>query len=59
MNDTNHQCLIEIEAYWSGRMCELVTDDRIEDSDALYSEFCINGEEPDEWTFINDLTNVY
>lgn len=59
MNEMNRHCLIEIEAHWSERMCELVMDDRIEDSDALYAEFCIDGEEPTEWMFIKDLTNVY
>ena len=39
-------------------MSELVEDSRYEDSDAIYKEFTIDSEEPDEWMFIEDLTNV-
>lgn len=51
--------LIEVEAFWTQRMCELVTDDRLDDSDALYLEYCIDGKEPSDWLFMNDLCDVY
>lgn len=38
-------------------MCELVTDDRIDDSDALFLEFVVDGEEPSEWVFLEDMSD--
>jgi len=40
------------------RVSKLVDDYSIDDADALHSEFVVDGEEPDDWLFINDLTNV-
>lgn len=50
--------IINLEAYWSERMCELVTADRIDDSDALYQEFVVDGEEPSEWVFLEDMSDI-
>lgn len=50
--------LIEIEAHWNHRMCELVTEDRLDDADALYLEYCVDGEEPENWLFLEDLQDV-
>lgn len=58
MNQVRRQNLIEIEAHWNERMCELVSDDRLDDSDALYLEFVVDGEEPDGWMFLEDLNGV-
>ena len=58
MNDIKEDCIIELEAYWNNRMCELVTEDRLDDSDALYSEFVVNGEEPEEYLFMEYLNGV-
>lgn len=52
------QMMCEIEAYWNNRMCELVTDDRLDDSDALYLEFVVDGEEPEEYMFMEYLNGV-
>lgn len=51
------QQIDNLEAYWSERMCELVTDDRIDDSDALFLEFVVDGEEPSEWVFLEDMSD--
>jgi hypothetical protein len=48
----------ELEAYWNNRMCELVTEDRLDDSDALYLEFVVDGEEPEEYLFMEYLNGV-
>ena len=56
MNTT--QLMSEIEAYWNNRMCELVTADRLDDSDALYLEFVVDGEEPEEYMFLEYLNGV-
>jgi hypothetical protein len=50
MNDIKEDCIIELEAYWNNRMCELVTEDRLDDADALYLEFVVDGEEPEYWS---------
>ena len=52
------QLMYEIEAYWNNRMCELVTEDRLDDSDALYLEFVVDGEEPEEYLFLEYLNGV-
>jgi hypothetical protein len=59
MDEMKEHVLIEVEAFWTQRMCELVTDDRLDDSDALYLEYCIDGKEPSDWLFMNDLCDVY
>jgi hypothetical protein len=52
------QMMCEIEAYWNNRMCELVTEDRLDDADALYLEFVVDGEEPEEYMFLEYLNGV-
>ena len=48
-----------IEDFYIERMSELVDEERFDDSHAIYTEFVLDSEEPDEWMFIKDLTNVY
>ncbi len=52
------QIICELEAYWNNRMCELVTEDRLDDADALYLEFVVDGEEPEEYMFMEYLNGV-
>ena len=52
------QMMSELEAYWNNRMCALVTEDRLDDSDALYLEFVVDGEEPEEYMFLEYLNGV-
>ena len=52
------QMMHEIEAYWNNRMCELVSEDRLDDADALYLEFVVDGEEPEEYMFLEYLNGV-
>lgn len=53
-----NQMMSEIEAYWNNRMCELVSEDRLDDSDALYLEFVVDGQEPEEYMFMEYLNGV-
>jgi|DEB0MinimDraft_10_1074344.scaffolds.fasta_scaffold232241_1 hypothetical protein len=55
---SKEQQIIDLEAYWSGQMCVLVSDDRIDDSDALYQEFVVDGEEPSEWIFLEYVNDI-
>ena len=51
MNNLHRQILIEIEDHWNHQMCYLVDKDRLDDADALYAEFVIDGKEPEDWVF--------
>ena len=48
MNIIQEQILTELESQWCNRMTELVQYNMIEDSDALFSEFVVDGMEPFE-----------
>ena len=43
MNQTNRRCLKELDTYWNERLSFLAQSDRLDDADALYSEFNIDG----------------
>ncbi len=58
MTNLHRQILVEIEDHWNHQMCYLVDKDRYDDADALYLEFVVDGEEPDEWMFMEDLDAV-
>jgi hypothetical protein len=55
---SREQKIIDVEAYWSERMCSLVSENRIDDSDALYLEFVIDGQEPEDWIFMEVLNDI-
>ena len=44
MNQTNKRCLKELDTYWNERLAFLAQSDRLDDADALYSEYNIDGE---------------
>ena len=46
MNQTNIRCLKELDTYWNERLAYLAQskDNDIDDAEALYSEFNIDGE---------------
>jgi hypothetical protein len=58
MTNLHRQILIEIEDHWNHQMCYLVDKDRYDDADALYLEFVVDGEEPEDWMFLEDLDAV-
>lgn len=59
MNNDNRFYLIGVvEDYYISRMDELVEQELFDNSNALFEEFVIDGSEPEEWIFLNDLTNV-
>ena len=59
MTNLQRQILIQIEDHWNHQMCYLVDKDRYDDADALYLEFVVDGEEPEDWMFLEDLDAVY
>ena len=44
MNQTNKRCLKELDTYCNERLAYLAQSDRLDDAEALYSEFNIDGE---------------
>ena len=44
MNQTNKRCLKELDTYWNERLAYLAQSDRLDDAEALYSEFNVDGE---------------
>ena len=43
MNQTNKRCLKELDTYWNERLASLAQSNRLDDAEALYSEFNIDG----------------
>lgn len=41
-----------------GRLSDLVDKGLFNDADAIFEEFVVDGEEPDEYLFIADLTDL-
>jgi len=56
-NDDRLYSIGVVEDYYIARMDELVEQELFDDSNALFEEFVID-DEPNEWIFLNDLTNV-
>ena len=44
MNQINKRCLKELDTYWNERLAFLAQSYRLDDADALYSEYNIDGE---------------
>ena len=44
MNQINKRSLNELNTYWNERLSFLAQSDRLDDADALYSEYNIDGE---------------
>jgi hypothetical protein len=57
-NDDRFYSIGIVEDYYIARMDELVEQELFDDSNALFEEFVVDGEEPEEWVFLDDLTNV-
>jgi hypothetical protein len=57
-NDDKKWNIYQVEEYYCQRMETLVDEERFDDSNAIFEEFVVNGEEPDEWIFMNYLEDV-
>lgn len=47
----HYQCIEHIEDFYIERMEYLVEQEQFDDSHALFTEFVVDSEEPDEWIF--------
>ena len=43
MNQINERSLRELDTYWNERLSYLAQSDRLDDAEALYSEFNVDG----------------
>jgi hypothetical protein len=44
-----------LEAFYADSLTHLVTCDRLEDAHALFQEFVVNDEEPEEYLYLPEL----
>lgn len=56
------QQLIEIEGFWCQRMTQLTEENRLDDANALYTEFIVDGQDPitlfgqeGKWDFLQSV----
>lgn len=56
--DTRENLITYVEEYFCEQITDLLDRDLKDDADSFFKEFVVNGEEPEEWLFVNDLTNV-
>lgn len=54
----HESCIENVEDFFMERIMHLVDKTQIENADAIHAEFVVDGIEPNDWLFINDLTNV-
>lgn len=47
-----------IEEFYCQRMEELVEEEHFDDSNAIFEEFVVNSEEPEEWVFLEFIKDV-
>ena len=53
----HEKCIEHVEEFFMATCMELVASERLDDAEALHAEFVVDEEEcPDNWLFINDLT---
>ena len=57
-NQMHEACVEHVEDYFMDRISQLVDDVQLEYADAIHAEFVIDGCEPQDWLFVNDLTDV-
>lgn len=59
MRDDEKDYLIDlIENFYTTRIPELIDENRYGDVDSIFKEFVVNGEEPNEWLFLDFTVDV-
>tara|TARA_Y100000592_G_scaffold63062_1_gene98355 strand:+ start:1711 stop:1905 length:195 start_codon:yes stop_codon:yes gene_type:complete len=51
------QLIQDLESFYCTRSIYLMDYD-LKNLDCLFEEFVINGKEPEDWLFLNDMTNA-
>jgi hypothetical protein len=58
MNQTNRRCLKELDTYWNERLAYLAQSDRLDDAEALYSEFNVLNSDDEDILFLEYLNDL-
>lgn len=59
MNQSNREYNVYlVEEFYCCRMEQLVDEERFDDSNAIFEEFVINNQEPEEWVFLEYIADV-
>jgi hypothetical protein len=58
MNQVNKRSLNELNKYWNERLCYLSQSDRLDDADAIYSEFNTLNSDDDDILFLEYLNDL-
>ena len=58
MNQTNKRCLKELDTYWNERLAYLAQSDRLDDAEALYSEFNTLNSDDEDILFLEYLNDL-
>jgi len=58
MNQTNKRCLKELDTYWNERLAYLAQSDRLDDAEALYSEFNVLNSDDEDILFLEYLNDL-
>lgn len=57
--EMQYECIDQVENFYMERMEYLVENEQFDDSHALFQEFVVDSEEPDEWIFINEISDEF
>ncbi len=57
-SSTRNYSIYVVEEYYCNRMQELVEEEKFDDSNAIFEEFVVGGEEPEEWIFLEFIPDV-
>jgi hypothetical protein len=52
-------CIHHIEEFYCNRMTELVDNEQYDDAHSIFEEFVVNGEEPEEYVFLEYSGSKY
>ena len=58
MNQINKRCLKELDTYWNERLAYLAQSDRLDDAEALYSEFNVLNIDDEDILFLEYLNDL-
>jgi len=56
ISEMHYDCIEQVENFYMDRMSYLVNEEQFDDSHALFTEFVVDTEEPDEWIFVQYLS---
>jgi len=56
--ESREETILKIEEHFCQQITDLFENNLHYEAHSFYLEFVVDGEEPEEWFFISDLTNV-